>query len=66
MANSLEEAQERYRAADTELLAAREAFAEAPWRDRDQRVKTWKRLEAAEAAYRDAMNKYAPWINGND
>jgi hypothetical protein len=65
MAKSLEEAQAKYRAADKELLAARNAFDEAPWRDRDQRVKTWKRLQAAEAAYRAAMNEYSPWITGN-
>jgi hypothetical protein len=66
VADSLEQAQEKYRTADEELLAARKAFAEAPWRDRDQRVQTWKRLEAAEVAYRDAMTEYAPWITGND
>jgi hypothetical protein len=60
MAKSLEEAQAKYRAADKELLAARNAFDEAPWR-----VKTWKRLQAAEAAYRAAMNEYSPWITGN-
>jgi hypothetical protein len=65
MADSLEEAEEKYRAADEELLAARKAFAEAPWRDRPQRMKTWERLEAAEAAYRDAMKEYTPWIRGD-
>ena len=65
MADSLDEAQRRYRAADEELIAARDAFEKAPWRDREQRTKTWKRLEAAENAYRDAMTDYAPWITGD-
>jgi hypothetical protein len=65
MAKSLEEAQEKYRAADEELLAAKKAFDECPWRDRDQRIKTWSRLQAAEAAYRVAMTEYTPWITEN-
>jgi hypothetical protein len=65
MARSLEEAQEKFRGADEELVAAKKAFDECPWRDRDQRIKTWKRLQAAEAAYRAAMTEYTPWITGN-
>jgi hypothetical protein len=65
MAKSLEEAQAKYRAADKELLAARKAFEECPWADREQRVETWKRLRIAEATYRSAMIEYSPWITGN-
>jgi hypothetical protein len=63
MAKSLEEAQEKFRAADKELLAAKTAFDECPWRDRDKRIKTWKRLEAAEASYHAAVMEFAPWVN---
>jgi hypothetical protein len=66
MAKTLEEAQEKYRVADKELLAAREAFEEAPWRNRDLRMKTWKRLEAAEAAYHVAMTEFTPWVTGDN
>jgi len=65
MAKSLEEAQAKYRVADEELQAARKAFADCPWTDREQRIETWKRLRNAEATYRSAMTEYSPWITGN-
>ena len=65
MAKSLEEAQANYRAADKELLAAKKEFDECHWHDRDKRIKTWKRLQTAEVAYRIAMTEYTPWITGN-
>jgi len=65
MANSLEEAQKKYRAADEDFLAARKAFMDAPGTDRDQRLKTADNLEAATATLKDATTELARWVTGN-
>lgn len=61
---SLEEAQEKYRTADREFLAARKAFEECPANDPEQRVKTAEKLRVATAALNKATMEYVPFITG--
>jgi hypothetical protein len=61
---SLEEAQAKYRAADKDFLAARNAFEECPANDPEQRVKTAEKLRAATASLNKATMDYVPFITG--
>ena len=61
---SLEEAQEKYRAADKDFLAARKAFEECPANDPEQRIRTAENLRVATAALNKATAEYVPYITG--
>jgi hypothetical protein len=61
---SLEEAQEKYRVADKDFLAARKAFDECPADDSQGRVKTAETLLSATAALNKATMEYVPFITG--
>jgi hypothetical protein len=64
MAKNLEEAQEKFRAADEHYLASRDVFNETPGKTPDERRKTAENLDAATAVLKAATTELVRWASG--
>ncbi len=63
MAKNVEEAQEKFRAADEQYLAARDVFRENPGKTPDERRDTAENLDAATAVLKDATSELVRWAS---